>query len=121
MTNVQRGNVFLTVSDEEVNKYMAKGFSIVDEYGKVIKQSIPTELKELQKAYSEHEAIIKQKDAEIAKLKAELAAGAEKTPAGKSKLFNTEEEETSEEDTGWEDWSEAEEVDEKPKKSKKSK
>ena len=74
MAEVQRGNVFLTVSDADVAKYMAKGFSVVDKFGKVIQQSVPTELGQLQKAYSEHVEIIKQKDTEIASLKAELQA-----------------------------------------------
>lgn len=124
MVNVQKGNVFLNISNEEVDKYMAKGFSIVDEFGRVIKQSIPTELGELQKAYSDHEEIIKKKDAEIAELKAEiqrLTAGADKTPAKEPESPAVEEEETPAEDNGWDEWNEAEEIEEKPKKSKKSK
>ena len=123
MANVQRGNVFLTVSEEQVEKYLSKGYSLVDEFGRVIRQSVPTELGELQKAFSEHTALLKQKDAEIASLKAEIqelkSAGEKKSPAGKSKLFNTEEEST--EENGWDDWADAEEVEEKPKKTKKSK
>ena len=127
MVDVQRGNVFLTIDEEEIEKYMAKGFSVVDAQGRVIRESVPTDLRQLQKAYSEHLAIIKQKDSEIASLKSELlalkSAGVKKTPASKSKLFNTEEEakpaESADSD-GWDEWEEAEEVDE-PKPTKKKK
>lgn len=124
MADVQRGNVFLTINDADINKYMAKGFSVVDKFGKVIKQSVPTELGQLQKAYSEHVELIKQKDTEIASLKAELqalkTAGEKKSPAAKSKKVQEVEEESTEAD--WDDWGDAEELDEKPvKKSKKSK
>ena len=114
MAEVQRGNVRLTVSEEEVSKYMAKGFSVVDgRTGKIIKQSVPTELGQLQKAYSEHVEIIKNLTAEVERLKAELAgktAGVKATPA------------EPEEDEGWSDWQdqeEPEEVVEKPAKNKK--
>lgn len=125
MAEVQRGNVFLTIDDADINKYMAKGFSVVDKNGKVIKQSVPTELGQLQKAYSEHVELIKQKDTEIASLKAELqalkTAGEKKSPAAKPKAAKKEEIEETESD--WDDWADAEEVEEeKPvKKSKKSK
>ena len=124
MAEVQRGNVFLTIEDGEIPKYMAKGFSVVDKFGHVIKQSVPTELGQLQKAYSEHVELIKKKDNEIASLKAELqalkAAGEKKSPAAKPKAKKeVVEEEASEDD--WDDWADAEEVEEKPaKKSKKS-
>lgn len=118
MAQVQRGNVFLTIGDSEVEKYMAKGFSVVDEKGNVIRQSFPTELSQLQKAWSEHVEIIKQKDEEIARLKAELealkTAGVDKTPAAKQK------EESAEE--SWDNWEEPEQKDEdKPAKKQRKK
>lgn len=115
MAEVQRGNVFLTVSEDEVNKYMAKGFSVVDERGRVIRQSVPTELGPLQKAYSEHVETIKNLTAEVERLKSELEAvkAGVKTPAKAD---------PEEEDKGWDDWADAEEVEDKPvKKVKKSK
>lgn len=131
MVEVQRGNVCLDIPEADIPKYMAKGFSVVDEYGRVIKQSVPTEIGQLQKAYSEHVATIKAKDIEIASLKAELQAlktaeenktSAVEPKAPKKKKEVVEEpveEETSEED--WDDWGNAEEiVEEKPTKKKKS-
>lgn len=114
MAKVKRANVFLTIPDEDIHKYFAKGYSIVDDYGKVIKQSIPTELSQLQRAYSEHEELIKQKDLEIARLNEEIKAlkeaGVKKTPAKESSKV---------EEDNWDDWAEAEEVDEKPRKKRK--
>jgi len=73
MAQVQRANVFLTIPDEDITKYLAKGYNVIDpKTGAVIRQSVPTELNALQKAWSEHEELIKQKDSEIAKLKEEL-------------------------------------------------
>lgn len=118
MAEVQRANVFLTIPDEDIDKYLAKGYNVVDERGRIIKQSVPTELGELQKAYSEHEAQLKQKDAEIASLKSEIqalkTAGVKKTPAApKEKPVEAKED--------WDDWADAEEVEEKPTKKRKSK
>ena len=109
MAQVQRGNVFLTVPEADVDKYMSKGFSLVDESGRVIKQCVPTEIGQLQKAYSEHVETIKQRDEEIAKLRAELealkSAGVKKTPATKS-----------ESEESWDNW----ETSEEPKRKKKA-
>lgn len=117
MAEVCRGNVYLTIPEADIDKYMAKGFSVVDEKtGKIIKQSIPTSLDELQKAYSDHEATIKQLNSEIAILKSKLqaqTAGVKTSAAPKGEKKDANE--------GWDDWEEAEEIDEKPKKSKKSK
>lgn len=114
MANVQRGNVFLVVGDNEIEKYMAKGFSVVDDRGNVVRQSFPTELRQLQKAWSDHVEIIKQKDEEIARLKAEIeklkTAGVENTPAEEQKN-----------DESWGDWEEPAEPEEKPAKKQRKK
>ena len=119
MANVQRANVFLTIEDAEIPKYLAKGFNLLDASGKVIKKSAPTDIAQLQKAYAEHEEALAEKDAEIAKLRSEIqamkSAGVSKTPAAV-------EAEEPEEDEGWDDWGDAEEVeDSKPHKNGKHK
>lgn len=119
MVEVCRGNVYLDISNEEIEKYMAKGFSLVDaKTDRIIKQSIPTSLAELQKAYSEHVDTINQLNLEIARLKSKLQAQVEgktsTSPQGEVEKAS-EPEATSD----WDDWSSAEEVDEKPKKKKK--
>lgn len=116
MIEVQRANVCLTIPEDEVEKYMAKGFSVIDsETGKIVKQSIPTDLRELQKAYTEHVETIKQLTSENASLKSLLQQGSVKAPAAPKgeKAVKAEED--------WGDWDSAEEIEEQPKKSKKSK
>ena len=65
MAYIQRANVVLKVKDSEVEYYLNLGYNQIDENGKVIRETIPNDLHELQKAY-------KDKDAEIAKLKEEI-------------------------------------------------
>ena len=119
MVDVQRANVILTISEEEVDKYMSKGFSVIDANGNVVKQSVPTELSQLQKAYSEHVATIQQLNSEIANLRAQLQAltAGETTPAAPKGVEGNEPKESK---GLWDDWSDAEEADEKPKKRRKT-
>ena len=65
MVTVKRANVVLTVDNDEVEKYFEKGFSIIDEFGNVLKASVPTEVGALQKA-------LQDKEVEIAALKEEI-------------------------------------------------
>lgn len=122
MVNVRRANVLLTIPEDDLNKYMSQGYSLVDERGNIIKESIPNDLVQLQKAYTEHTEIIKQKDSEIADLRAQLKELAEaKASAGSKGKATTkvEKPEEKEVDDSWDDWADAEEVEEKPKKKRK--
>ena len=123
MVEVCRGNVYLDISNDEVEKYLAKGFSLVDpKTDKIIKQSIPTSIAELQKAYSDHVETIKQLNLEIARLKSKLQAQSAEGNTSAAPKGELEKAEESKVTSDWDDWAEAEEVDEKPKKkSKKSK
>ena len=109
MAIVQRANVLLTVPDTEVDKYIAKGYSVLDASGNVIKQHVPTELIQLQKAYSDHVEQIKQLTSEIARLKSQLAEVKNASAPLKG----------DEATEGWDDWSSDEEVKPKKKASKK--
>ena len=71
-TTVRRGNVFLTVSTNLVDRYVAKGYDVVDEHGNVVKSSEPNDVTSLKLAYEKHVARIKELEAENAKLKREL-------------------------------------------------
>jgi len=105
MAQVQRANVYLTIEEAEIPKYLAKGFNLLDASGRVVKQSVPTDIDTLQKAFIEHEAEISKLKSEIQALK---SAGVEKTPA-----------KAEPEEEGWDDWADAEEVeDEKPRNNK---
>ena len=121
MALVQRANVYLTVSEEELESYVAKGFNVIDEKtGAVIRQNVPTELGELQKAYSQHVKQIKELTSEIARLKSLLKTAGEKSPAAPEKKAAKVEKEESQPDA-WDDWG-SEEVkaeEKKPKKGKK--
>ena len=122
MVNVRRANVFLTIPEDAINKYMSQGYSLVDERGNIIKESIPNDLVQLQKAYTEHTEIIKQKDSEIADLRAQLKelAEAKASASPEGKATKAEKPKKKEVDDSWDDWEDAEEVEEeKPRKKRK--
>ena len=97
MAKVQRANVYLTVPDADVKKYLAKGFNEIDpNTGKVITQSVPTELSALKRAFSEHTALLEQKDAEIQSLKLELQRVKKSSKTVETSNVSTEAEEFSE-------------------------
>lgn len=74
MVKVERGNVVLDVKDDVVDHYLALGYNVVDEHGRIIKTALPTNLGTLQAAYVAHEAKIEELKAEIESLKAENKA-----------------------------------------------
>lgn len=121
MAYVRRANVFLSVPDDSVSKYMAQGYSLVDKRGNILKESIPNDLVQLQKAYTEHTEIIKQKDSEIANLRAQIKelTEAKASVGSKGKATKAEQPKEKEVDNSWDDWADAEEVEEKPKKKRK--
>lgn len=59
MAKVERGNVQLTVSDSNLDFYLAKGYNVIDDEGNVIQESIPRDLATMEKMYHEHSATIK--------------------------------------------------------------
>ena len=83
MARVERGNVVLQVKDYEVQHYLNLGYNLTDEAGNILKQSIPTNIGELQTAYLEHTKKIAELEDTIAKLTAQLSA--KKTTAKKTK------------------------------------
>lgn len=74
MARVERGNVVLDVKDDAVDHYLALGYNVTDEQGRIVKASIPTNLGTLQVAYVENEIKIADLEAEIKKLKAEISS-----------------------------------------------
>ena len=80
MARVQRGNVILRVSDDEVQRYLNMGYDLTTPTGKVIQSAIPNDLGTLQTAYIDHTARIAELEAEIARLTAELSAERAKKP-----------------------------------------
>ena len=71
---IQRANVILRVSKEQLDYYMTQGYNLIDEEGHILKASVPKDLGTLQKAYVDHEAEIKVLKEQIAELTNKLTA-----------------------------------------------
>lgn len=89
---VRRGGSYLTIPALAVERYIARGYDVVDDKGNVIQSSVPNDVTILKRAYEEHVAEIKKLKEEIAQLKSEKIA----EPVKHSKLFGTEVEEPEE-------------------------
>lgn len=81
---VRQGNVYLTINVEDVDRYMAKGFDVVDEAGNVIKKSVPNDINVLRQAYEQHTAEIAKLKEENESLKAQLKAKPKAAPGAPS-------------------------------------
>lgn len=71
---VKRKNVFLDIAPEQVEKYKAKGYDVVDTFGNVIEKCIPNDPQALKKAYDKQVVEIVNLKAKIQKLEAQLKA-----------------------------------------------
>lgn len=69
---VQRANVVLQISPQQVDYYLSQGYNVINEKGEVIQASIPRDLGTLQKAFVEDKNTIEALQAEIAELKKKL-------------------------------------------------
>lgn len=77
MAYIQKANVVLRVKDSEVEYYLNLGYNLIDEQGKVIRESIPNDMHTLQKHFIDSKKIIEGLKKENAQLKAALAAKTE--------------------------------------------
>lgn len=66
---VQRANVVLHISPQQVDYYINQGYNIINERGEVIQSSVPKDIGVLQKAFVEHTAEIERLKSEIEELK----------------------------------------------------
>ena len=57
---VKRGGSFLTIPTTAVDRYLAKGYDVVDNNGNVVKASVPTDVNTLRAAYENQIAEIKE-------------------------------------------------------------
>ena len=92
MVRVQRANVVLQVDDEQVNEYLAKGFDVIGDDGKVLQASVPNDVNVLKQKFVEHTERIKALEDEIASLKAKKTSTkttAEKTETEQPKRKTT--------------------------------
>lgn len=69
---VRRKNVFLEVAPEAVDSYLAKGYDVVDDYGKVIKPGTINDVNALKAAYDKHVARIKELEDTVRQLETQL-------------------------------------------------
>lgn len=90
---VRRGGSYLTIPRLAIDRYMAKGYDVVDEADNVVQSGVPNELNLLKRAYEEHLIEIAKLREEIAQLKAKSKAEPKAEPVKQSKLFGTEVEE----------------------------
>ena len=67
---IRKGGSYLTISATSIDRYLAKGYDVVDEKGNVLKASIPNDINTLRVAYSQHVAEIKELKQRIKELEA---------------------------------------------------
>lgn len=72
MAIVERGNVVLEVADDDIQRYLDKGYNVTDGKGSILKQTLVLSTGELHQ-------IIAKKDAEIAELKKQIEELTEKS------------------------------------------
>lgn len=77
---VRRGGSYLTIPVEAIDRYLAKGYDVVDSDGNVLKESVPNDINSLKVAYEQHKAKIKELEATVLELKRELRAKADVKP-----------------------------------------
>ncbi len=69
---VMRDNVVLSIDDRQKERYLDRGYSVIDTNGNVVEQSEPKTLASLKTAYVEQKQQIKSLNEEIASLKAKI-------------------------------------------------
>lgn len=69
---VRRGGSYLTIPVDAVDRYLAKGYDVVDSAGNVLKESVPHDVNALRIAYEKHVAKIKELESTILDLKRQL-------------------------------------------------
>ncbi len=72
MPTVENKNVVLTVSENELERYLNMGYNIIDDNGNVVKESVPRDLGVLQKAYQYHKTRINELEEEVKRCKAQI-------------------------------------------------
>jgi len=72
MIYAQKDNRVVKIDEESIERYANQGYKIVDDKGAVIRETIPADVPNLQRAYREHTKEIAELKAEVDALKAEL-------------------------------------------------
>lgn len=76
MVKVQRANVVLSIENDDhtIQRYLDKGYNVLDEKGNVVKRAMPFEVGALQALVTEQEQKIKQLQEKLAKIEAKYPA-----------------------------------------------
>lgn len=67
---VRRANVTLDISSDQKNYYLGKGYSVIDDNGKILEETTVPTIESLTNRIAKLQEELKKKDAEIEKLKA---------------------------------------------------
>ena len=70
MALVQKLNVVLTIDDELIDTYLNKGYNIIDESGRVIKEAMPDDPNQLKMMVAKYKKENEELKAKIAELQA---------------------------------------------------
>lgn len=85
MAIVERGNVVLEIADDDITRYLNKGYSVTDGKGNIVKQAIPKDIGELQRLVIKYEQEVKELRAELEALKSKTAESESNTVEEKPK------------------------------------
>lgn len=85
----QKANVVTVITEDKADSYVADGYKIIDETGRIVRETAPDNLDTLKEAYISNIAEINMLKAEIVRLKDELSR-AEKARQADSKSVEVE-------------------------------
>lgn len=69
----QKANVVTRIREDQIDEFIAKGYKVTDETGRIIKDTAPDNLEDLKEAYVSNTAEINNLKAEILRLREELS------------------------------------------------
>ena len=72
MIYAERGNKVVSISEDAISRYVEQGYVIKDASGKILRDTVPTDMASLKKAFIECREENKALKEEIAKLNAQL-------------------------------------------------
>ena len=66
---VQRANVVLRINADQVERFLAQGYNVLDDSNKIVMEAVPHDTSELRRCYIEHKKTIAEQELEIENLK----------------------------------------------------
>lgn len=80
---VRRGGSYLTIPATAIDRYLAKGYDVVDENDDIVLESVPNDVNALKRAFDAHVKKIHALEAEIETLKSQKTEAETEAPAAK--------------------------------------